>query len=89
MPLDSVAEIETPELVRFRYRLAGPARGGLAYLIDLVIRAAVVAGLALILKLAFGREDAEGKSGSDGLILLVMFGSAVALYRLFRRSGWL
>jgi magnesium transporter len=24
-----------------------------------------------------------------GLILLVMFGSAVALYRLFRRSGWL
>ncbi len=47
-PLDTTAEIETPEHVRFRYHIAGPAKRALAYLIDLVVRAASAVVLAAV-----------------------------------------
>jgi uncharacterized RDD family membrane protein YckC len=87
VPLDSVAEIETPELVRFRYRLAGPARRGLAYLIDLVIRVALVVVVALLLQLAFGHHGKEESSGSEGLILIVAFIAEWGYYVLFETLG--
>ena len=40
--LDTTVEIETPEHVVFSCSLAGPARRALAYLIDLLVRGAIV-----------------------------------------------
>ena len=51
-PLDTVAEIETPEHIRFRYQLAGPARRMVAYLIDLTIRGIIVGLVILVLSLS-------------------------------------
>ena len=47
-PLDTTVEIETPEHVRFRYHVAGPAKRALAYLIDLLIRSAIVVAIGLV-----------------------------------------
>jgi uncharacterized RDD family membrane protein YckC len=47
--LDNTVEVETPELVRFRYRVAGPVRRSLAYLLDLLIRAGILLVLAIVL----------------------------------------
>jgi uncharacterized RDD family membrane protein YckC len=69
-PLDTVAEIETPEHIRFRYPLAGPGRRVTAYFIDLMIRGAIVVVVALLLTmtrlLAF-----DGLS--NGAMLLLLF----------------
>jgi uncharacterized RDD family membrane protein YckC len=70
--LDTTAEVETPERVRFRYRLAGPTRRALAYLIDLLIRLAILVVLGLVVQLAFGVGD-EAQQASKGVILVVMF----------------
>jgi uncharacterized RDD family membrane protein YckC len=69
LQLDNTAEVETPELVRFRYRVAGPVRRALAYLVDLLIRAALLALLWVIASLALGNE---GKA-SVGVMLLIVF----------------
>lgn len=41
-PIDTTCEIDTPEQVRFSFRLAGPAQRGVAYLIDLLARAVII-----------------------------------------------
>ena len=41
-PLDTTVEVETPEHVRFRYQIAGPARRAAAYLVDFLVRGLVV-----------------------------------------------
>jgi uncharacterized RDD family membrane protein YckC len=70
--LDTTAEVETPERVRFRYRLAGPTRRAAAYLIDLVIRLALLLILAIAVQLAFG-VGKEAAQASQGVILVVLF----------------
>jgi uncharacterized RDD family membrane protein YckC len=60
VPLDNTTEVETPEHVRFRYRVAGPMRRMLAYLLDLLIRAAVLLVLGLILAVALRNEAVVG-----------------------------
>jgi uncharacterized RDD family membrane protein YckC len=40
--LDNTTDVETPERIRFRHHVAGPVRRGLAYLIDLCARGAIV-----------------------------------------------
>ena len=52
-PLGTDVAIETPEHIVFRYRLAGPARRALAYVIDLCACYGVVFLLGLIVVLAF------------------------------------
>jgi uncharacterized RDD family membrane protein YckC len=71
-PLDNTAEVETPEHVRFRYRIAGPSRRAVAYLLDLLIRGAALVVLALALLLASG-GSAERPSASNGFILVIAF----------------
>jgi uncharacterized RDD family membrane protein YckC len=75
--LDTTAEVETPEQVRFRYRVAGPARRAAAYLIDLAIRLAILVVLATVVALAFGitgrSEGSDGPQASQGVILVIMF----------------
>jgi uncharacterized RDD family membrane protein YckC len=66
--LDNTAEVETPEHVRFRYRVAGPVRRMLAYLIDLLIRAGVLLVLGLVFAIALGGSEAVG-----GVILVCAF----------------
>ena len=70
--LDTTAEVETPERVRFRYRLAGPTRRAAAYLIDLLIRMGVLIVLALVVRLAFGMGEGADQA-SQGVILVILF----------------
>jgi uncharacterized RDD family membrane protein YckC len=50
--IDSAVEIITPENIAFRYRVAGPFRRLPAYLLDLLVRTALVVGIAIGLGLA-------------------------------------
>jgi uncharacterized RDD family membrane protein YckC len=70
VPLDNTAEVETPEHVRFRYRVAGPARRALAYLLDLLIRGVALLVIWLVLELAFGRS---ARDASKGVLAVVWF----------------
>jgi uncharacterized RDD family membrane protein YckC len=82
-PLDATVEIETPEHIRFRHQVAGPATRGLAYLIDLVIRAVVVFVLGLVASIAGLTAGASLETASSGIILLVVFVVEWAYYVFF------
>lgn len=82
-PLDTVLEVETPEQVRFRYQLAGPARRATAYVIDLLIRAAIV----IVCVLALGLAGYAVGGASIGAMLLVIFAVEWGYYVLFE-SLW-
>jgi uncharacterized RDD family membrane protein YckC len=82
VPLDNTAEIETPEHVRFRYRVAGPVRRTLAYLIDLLIRAVFLLALAIVAYAVFGAS----KEGTTGVILVVTFLLEWGYYVYFETS---
>lgn len=71
-PLDTAAEIETPEHVRFSYRIAGPARRGLAYLVDLLIRL-IIGLLAFLVGLIGAGSMGDTLSQASTGILLVLF----------------
>ena len=83
-PLDTVAEIETPEHIRFRYQLAGPARRMTAYLVDLILRGLIV--LFFIVLLSIG-SSFELSGFSTGALLLLMFAVEWGYYVLFE-SLW-
>jgi len=70
--LDTTVEIETPEHVVFSCSLAGPARRALAYLIDLLVRAAIVIAIGIALSLA-SLGQAEISGWKLGALLLLMF----------------
>ena len=65
--IDTAARVETPEHVVFEYRLAGPTRRALAYLIDLAIRVGLVALVFVLISLI------ESSTGLDGLSVGVFF----------------
>jgi uncharacterized RDD family membrane protein YckC len=71
-PLDTTVEIETPEHVRFRYQIAGPAKRAGAYLIDLVVRATIVFIIGLLASISLAVGDAIAQA-SMGLMLFVAF----------------
>jgi uncharacterized RDD family membrane protein YckC len=72
-PLDTEVEIETPEHIVFRHRIAGPARRAVAHVIDLVICYGVVVGIAFVVAIgSFGSGDFTGGFGV-GLLLLMLF----------------
>lgn len=71
-PLDTTVEVETPEHVRFRYQIAGPARRVAAYLIDLFARGLLLVGLALVVGL-FSVIGLGGFGGFELGALLVVF----------------
>jgi uncharacterized RDD family membrane protein YckC len=70
--------------VRFRYRVAGPVRRVLAYLLDLLIRAIILFAVAIVVEMAFGRS---AKDASTGVILLVFFLLEWGYYVLFETAG--
>jgi uncharacterized RDD family membrane protein YckC len=70
--LDTTVDIDTPESIRFRYRLAGPIQRGLAYLIDLAIRLGIALALGLLL-LVGGVRSEQWRAASIGIGLLAVF----------------
>jgi uncharacterized RDD family membrane protein YckC len=60
--IDTTAQIETPEHIRFDYQLAGPTRRALAYLIDLAIRVGLLLVLALLMSLVNVATGVDGFS---------------------------
>jgi len=81
--LDNVTEVDTPERVRFRYRVAGPARRGLAYLIDLLVRAALALIVGAIVTFAAGIRTGRLREASGGVVLVVLFALEWGYYLLF------
>ncbi len=69
-PIDTVLEIDTPEHLAFRTRIAGPGRRMFAWLIDLMIRFAIVMGLMFVV----GAFAAAGLDGlGTGLMFVLLF----------------
>ena len=58
--LDTTVEIVTPENIAFRYRVAGPFRRLLAYLIDLLIRVGICVAVLIALGFFTGLIDLPG-----------------------------
>lgn len=71
-PLDTTTEIETPEHVRFRYHVAGPAMRALAWLVDALVRALIAVAMAVVGLFAGLTTDALGRA-SGGVLLVVLF----------------
>jgi uncharacterized RDD family membrane protein YckC len=82
-PLDTTTEIETPEHVRFRYHVAGPAKRALAYLIDGLIRAGIVLVVYLVLAAAGAASKGTLTGYSQGFMALVLFGIEWFYYVFF------
>jgi uncharacterized RDD family membrane protein YckC len=69
--LDTNAAVETPERVRFYYRLAGPGPRAAAWLIDGVIRAVIL--LALVFFVTLFALVPGGLGWSSGLLAVAVF----------------
>lgn len=82
-PLDTTVEIETPEHVRFRYHVAGPAKRALAYLIDLFLRGVIVAAIGFILALGGLAGGESLAQASMGIVLFVLWLIDWTYYVLF------
>src|SRR5262245_48994125 len=72
-PLDTTAEVETPEHVRFRYQVVGPGRRALAWLIDLVARGAIAFAFFVVAMIAWAGSTDGLRNTSTGIVLLVLF----------------
>ncbi|WP_437533937.1 RDD family protein [Sorangium sp. So ce726] len=82
-PLDTSAEIETPEHVRFRHQVAGPARRALAYLIDLVLRGVIVFAVGMLAAVGGIAVGPALRGASTGFVLLVLFAIEWGYYVFF------
>jgi uncharacterized RDD family membrane protein YckC len=71
--LDTTVEVETPERIRFAFRLAGPAQRAAAYGLDLLIRVAILMFVAIAAGMAgfFGPHTLAGIGG--GVMALALF----------------
>jgi uncharacterized RDD family membrane protein YckC len=78
-PLETDVAIETPEHIVFRYRVAGPARRALAYLLDLIICYGALIVVGLLVLLAAGSASSMGEDVSG----LAKAGAGVMLVALF------
>lgn len=79
--LDTTAQVETPEHIRFDYPLAGPMRRTAAYLIDLLIRIGVLLVIAIVLMLVDASTGVDGMS--TGALLIFYFALDWFYYVLF------
>ncbi len=70
--LDTTLELETPEHIAFRYQVAGPARRAAAYLVDWMVRIAIVL-FATILSLFTSWSWNSTVAGFEAGALLVLF----------------
>lgn len=82
-PIDTSAEVETPEHVRFHHHLAGPARRAIAYLIDLVIRGAILFFIALVGGIAGITAGDDFRGITTGLWYVIVFAFEWGYYVLW------
>ncbi|HTV25628.1 MAG TPA: RDD family protein [Polyangiaceae bacterium] len=71
-PIDTVTEVDTPERVQLRCRVAGPAQRGAAYALDLGVRAALLALCALGASL-LDALNTDWRGLGSGVLLVVFF----------------
>jgi uncharacterized RDD family membrane protein YckC len=82
--LDTTVAIETPEHVLFHYRLAGPVQRWIAHLLDLLLLAVMLVGLAVLVAMAgtvlgVGPDAGQLKAHKElsgtatGILLLIVF----------------
>lgn len=76
--IDTTLDIDTPEQVRFSFRLAGPAQRSAAYLIDMLVRGTLVAVIGIALSLANLLGDGFGTGLGLLLIFLLEWGYYIA-----------
>src|SRR5262245_52722452 len=69
--IDTVLEIDTPEHLAFRTRIAGPGRRMFAWTIDLIVRVAVFVVLMIAVSIVFGSVSLEGVGA--GIQLIAVF----------------
>jgi uncharacterized RDD family membrane protein YckC len=86
-PLDTTAEIETPEHVRFRYHIAGPAKRAVAYAIDLLLRGAIVLGIGVVAIMS-GLAGGEGLAHASAGIVLFVYWLVDWTYYVFFETLW-
>lgn len=72
-PLDTTAQIETPEHVRFDYQIAGPARRSLAYLLDALFLFGTLLVVSIVVGVAGAVNSQLFRGMSEGLMLLIAF----------------
>ena len=72
-PIDTVLEVDTPEHLAFKVRIAGPARRAMAWLVDLLIRTGLLVTLTLGLMAIFGSIEASGIGVGLGLLGMFVF----------------
>src|SRR5688572_28509403 len=80
-PLDTVTDIDTPERIRFACRLAGPGKRAAAYLLDLLVRGAVLMAAfigATALELVSGSWSGMGVGIGLALLFALEWGYYVA-----------
>ena len=73
MQLDNTVEVETPEHVRFRFRVAGPTRRAWAYLIDLGVRVGMLLAVEIVLVLGTGLRLRSSEAVVTGGTLIALF----------------
>jgi uncharacterized RDD family membrane protein YckC len=73
LPLDTTVDVETPERVRFSFKLAGPIERTLAYVIDLLVRGGILMVVAVVAQLTslLGPRGLSGVGG--GFMALFLF----------------
>jgi uncharacterized RDD family membrane protein YckC len=71
--IDTSFELETPEHISFRYSLAGPARRGAAYLVDLLVRGLVLSVAFIVIQLTSSGAGDEFHGFETGALLLMFF----------------
>jgi uncharacterized RDD family membrane protein YckC len=69
--IDTTATIDTPERVRFRYRLAGPGQRAAAWSLDTLIRLILLLGVSIFVAAMSAIPGLKGVS--NGLLLVFMF----------------
>lgn len=71
-PIDTVTEVDTPERVQLRCRVAGPAQRAAAYAIDLVVRGLLL-GLCALGAALLDALDSDWEGLGQGVILVIFF----------------
>jgi uncharacterized RDD family membrane protein YckC len=83
--LDTTVEVVTPENIAFQYRVAGPFRRSLAYLLDLVLRVFACIAAAFVIQVVFGLV---GLTGFGVAILFMFFFGIMWFYGPLLETYW-
>ncbi len=69
--IDTEIEVDTPEHLAFRARVAGPGRRMFAWTLDFIVRGLLIGGIGVLASIVFGSQEVQGMG--QGLIMVTMF----------------